>query len=242
MAAVCARVQPLTKEHAVAPPRLRRPSQQRGDQSRGTSAWQSSQPVDTQRPPSQEFTLLSRGSQVRVLPGALFLIEGLRPSNSPTRSLACRFAGSLRSRGSLAPLARPIFIEGLRPSNSPTRSLAGPPPAPLRSRGSLASLRSRRPSFAPRTPYTLSRAPHSRAALAPFALSPAHRQAATRGTRRGSSACSRAARATRATRASGGGAPRALSEVRPRGEPLRTCASGDTSPHRLKSVECGARH
>src|SRR5688500_16602896 len=32
--------------------------------------------------------------------------EGLRPSDSPTRALARRFAGSLRSRGSLAALAR----------------------------------------------------------------------------------------------------------------------------------------
>ena len=55
---------------------------------------------------SHIFTLLSRGSQVRVLPGALLLSEGLRPSDSPTRALARRFAGSLRSRGSLAPLVR----------------------------------------------------------------------------------------------------------------------------------------
>ena len=32
----------------------------------------------------------------------LVLSEGLRPSDSPTRSLARRFAGALRSRGSLA--------------------------------------------------------------------------------------------------------------------------------------------
>jgi len=36
----------------------------------------------------------------------LFIAEGLRPSDSPTRSLARRFAGALRSRGSLAALAR----------------------------------------------------------------------------------------------------------------------------------------
>src|SRR4029079_14044278 len=34
------------------------------------------------------------------------LSEGLRPSNSPTRALAPRFVGALRSRGSLAMLAR----------------------------------------------------------------------------------------------------------------------------------------
>src|SRR6266850_7242539 len=38
----------------------------------------------------------------------LFLSEGLRPSDSPTRSLARRFAGALRSRGSLAMLARSL--------------------------------------------------------------------------------------------------------------------------------------
>src|SRR6185503_11387781 len=70
--------------------------------------------------------------------------EGLRPSDSPTRSLARRFAGALRSRGSLATLARSmrwsmsgrfstavvstapsrssISTEGLRPSDSPARS------------------------------------------------------------------------------------------------------------------------
>ncbi len=36
------------------------------------------------------------------------LSEGLRPSDSPTRSLARRFAGALRSRGSLATLARAV--------------------------------------------------------------------------------------------------------------------------------------
>jgi hypothetical protein len=34
------------------------------------------------------------------------LSEGLRPSDSPARSLARRFAGSLRSRGALVSLAR----------------------------------------------------------------------------------------------------------------------------------------
>src|SRR6266542_2914202 len=37
--------------------------------------------------------------------------EGLRPSDSPTRSLARRFAGALRSRGSLAALARTVTDE-----------------------------------------------------------------------------------------------------------------------------------
>ena len=43
---------------------------------------------------------------VRVQVRLLVLSEGLRPSDSPTRSLARRFAGALRSRGSLAVLAR----------------------------------------------------------------------------------------------------------------------------------------
>jgi hypothetical protein len=51
------------------------------------------------------------------------LPEGLRPSDSPTRSLARRFAGALRSRGSLAMLARSASRKGSRnptpPSNSP---------------------------------------------------------------------------------------------------------------------------
>jgi hypothetical protein len=41
--------------------------------------------------------------------GILVLSEGLRPSNSPTRSLARRFAGALRSRGSLAALVRVVL-------------------------------------------------------------------------------------------------------------------------------------
>ncbi len=43
---------------------------------------------------------------VRVQVRLLVLSEGLRPSDSPTRALARRFAGALRSRGSLAVLAR----------------------------------------------------------------------------------------------------------------------------------------
>jgi len=41
------------------------------------------------------------------------LSEGLRPSDSPTRSLARRGAGALRSRGSLARLARDARHNGL---------------------------------------------------------------------------------------------------------------------------------
>src|SRR5262249_8641487 len=40
----------------------------------------------------------------------LALSEGLRPSDSPTRALARRFAGSLRSRGSLAALVRDEYV------------------------------------------------------------------------------------------------------------------------------------
>ena len=42
----------------------------------------------------------------------LVLAEGLRPSGSPTRALARRFAGALRSRGSLAALARTAGTSG----------------------------------------------------------------------------------------------------------------------------------
>jgi hypothetical protein len=47
--------------------------------------------------------------------------EGLRPSNSPTRSLARRFVASLRSRGSLAALTRAAVCASS--SDSPARSL-----------------------------------------------------------------------------------------------------------------------
>src|SRR4051812_33351126 len=77
--------------------------------------------------------------------GAPNLIEGLRPSNSPTRSLARRCAGSRRARGSLTAFARTphqTLIDGRRPSNSPTRSSLAAAPAhagPVaRSRRSLA--------------------------------------------------------------------------------------------------------
>ena len=39
---------------------------------------------------------------------ASYWAEGLRPSDSPTRALARRFAGSLRSRGSFAALTRVV--------------------------------------------------------------------------------------------------------------------------------------
>ena len=53
---------------------------------------------------------------------APILTEGLRPSDSPTRSLPRRCAGALRSRGSLA-RSLAILTQRLRPSDSPTRSL-----------------------------------------------------------------------------------------------------------------------
>lgn len=45
---------------------------------RGTSAWRSSQPVDTQPPLSHDAPLPSRGSRVRVAAGAPFLLDSLR--------------------------------------------------------------------------------------------------------------------------------------------------------------------
>ncbi|HVH58545.1 MAG TPA: thiamine pyrophosphate-binding protein [Vicinamibacterales bacterium] len=46
---------------------------------------------------------------------ASILSEGLRPSDSPTRVLARRSAGSLRSRGSLATLARDLLTAARKP-------------------------------------------------------------------------------------------------------------------------------
>ena len=60
--------------------------------------------------------------KVQILSSAPRLSEGLRPSDSPTRALARRFAGSLRPRGSLAALAR--GVTGLAPQTPPTRALA----------------------------------------------------------------------------------------------------------------------
>ena len=53
-------------------------------------------------------------SRIIVLP------EGLRPSDSPARALARRFAGALRSRGSLARLARAV-----RSQTEPARDVRG---------------------------------------------------------------------------------------------------------------------
>ena len=51
------------------------------------------------------------------------LSEGLRPSDSPTRALARRCAGALRSRGSLAMLARTLErASGLRNGFLPPRA------------------------------------------------------------------------------------------------------------------------
>ena len=83
-----------------------------------------------------------------------FLSEGLRPSDSPTRSLARRFAGALLSRGSL------------RCARSPRLGTSSPGPpytlsrAPLRRRAPFAWLASLRSLAAPRDfvpgpPYTL---------------------------------------------------------------------------------------
>src|SRR5262245_49740641 len=88
-----------------------------------------------------------------------FISEGLRPSDSPTRSLARRFVGALRSRGSLAVLARD---SGAAPLGLPD-TLAR---APLRRRAPFAWLarraRSRFWGCAPRTPRpALSRAASS---------------------------------------------------------------------------------
>src|SRR5690606_16879113 len=94
-----------------------------------------------------------------------FLTEGLRPSDSPTRALARRSAGSLRSRGSFAALTR--FYRGFAP-RTPLHalSLAAPPARSdrvARSRRSLASAGASPLGL----PYTRSRSPLAEARLNP---------------------------------------------------------------------------
>src|SRR5258708_15133218 len=60
-----------------------------------------------------------------------FLSGGLRPAGPPTRSLARRFAGSLRSRGSLAD-PRSLFVPRASPRRTPPHA-PSPAPSPPRS-------------------------------------------------------------------------------------------------------------
>src|SRR5436190_7929430 len=55
----------------------------------------------------------SSNQLVRATRNLLALAEGLRPSDSPTRSLARRFAGALRSRGSLATARSLTLVSGV---------------------------------------------------------------------------------------------------------------------------------
>src|SRR5687768_17233798 len=73
----------------------------------------------------------------------LVLTEGLCPSDSPTRSLARRFAGSLRSRGSVAALPRACHIQGASAPRTPRRALSRGPqcPAPFARLGRCAPSR-----------------------------------------------------------------------------------------------------
>ena len=82
--------------------------------------------------------LMPRSAHVARSRGSLAPHSGLGPPDPHTRSLAGTPHAPLRSRGSLAQLARAYC--GLRPPDPHTRSLAGAPHAPLRSRGSLARL------------------------------------------------------------------------------------------------------
>ena len=54
------------------------------------------------------FTVEAEAGDVQLHTPILVFSEGLRPSDSPTRALARRCAGALRSRGSLAVLARTV--------------------------------------------------------------------------------------------------------------------------------------
>ena len=62
------------------------------------------------RPSSSGLVPLPKGFGIQL---TIALTEGLRPSDSPTRSLASRFAGTPRSRGSLAALARDAGVAQL---------------------------------------------------------------------------------------------------------------------------------
>jgi hypothetical protein len=123
-----------------------------------------------------EAGLLSRGSQVRVLPGALLFSEGLRPSDSPTRSRGgpsgpaaslSRGASPLELPDTLAPRPRSARVaHSLRSFVSFNRGLCG----------RWASLRAR---FAP---STLLRVPRAVSwAGAPRAPAPSGRRSAQRG-------------------------------------------------------------
>ena len=93
--------------------------QRRVDQPRGTSAWQSLQPADTEAPPSQDFTLLSRGPQVRVLPGApTRFASWLRPA--VFRHIASRPSARCE-RAQVLPGAPTRFASWLRPDSSESR-------------------------------------------------------------------------------------------------------------------------
>ncbi len=98
------------------------------------------------------------------IPAPPLFIEGLRPSNSPTRALARRCAGALRSRGSLAALARAFPTPALELPYTRSR-------APLRRRAPFAWLargaRIYRGASPLELPDTRSRAPLRR--RAPFA-------------------------------------------------------------------------
>src|SRR4051812_47709261 len=112
------------------------------------------------------------------IPAPPILIEGLRPSNSPTRALARRSAGSLRSRGSFAPLTRAAHRFAPR-TPLLALSLAAPPAHSDREARSRRSLASQTP-FALELPYSRSRSPLRR--LTPIArlvrAAHAHRTAA----------------------------------------------------------------
>jgi hypothetical protein len=106
------------------------------------------------------------------------LSEGLRPSDSPTRSLARRFDGSLRSRGlaslrSLAPASdprpaprpRPLYPTGSAPRTPPHAPRSPPPQTRSRRGGSRRCARSRLPQT--RSTKTARREIRSHAGAAP---------------------------------------------------------------------------
>src|SRR5260221_411861 len=97
---------------------------------------------------------------------------GFRPSDSPTRALARRFAGSLRLRGSLAPLVRISSPRAFAPRTPlHAHSLAASPARSVCVAHSLRSFASVRHRLSPlRLPHT--RPPSPPPPLPPFAWPP----------------------------------------------------------------------
>ena len=108
---------------------------------RGTSAWQPWQPVETQRPPSQEHTLLSRGSQVRSLPGAPTFAHACQQERELRLASHAKVGAAGELRSACDPRGRPR-VERLRlrgASNASARASGGGAGRAIRSQWIQAS-------------------------------------------------------------------------------------------------------